>query len=356
MATLLPLDSIDLHLWSTGTKRERGIEADKLIEQVKYCGSGAVTDNGQMLSRQFVVDAYSAISLLLRNKISEEVRRKNIVHPTDTNLGYSWPGRESYKKDEPEKWKRFIRIGRRNDSFDEINKCWLSKEVLETHFTSEEASFLDHFQRKGIYDFFDQFFALSTIPLNILGEHYYGLPRNYFSGTRTVVGKDYKLVKDNTLQLLQYIVGVNPFDGVTSAKLGDSFAGMHKDSSTGTLGDISRDPYHCLEVLANDGNKEPAAEDAPWISPILREDSYFFQFGKTFTALAVALHDEGKIDLGKLKYGPFTATDHRVVRKNLDHERPMVAGFNHPDLDMVIGNSTARGVLFGDLDGYMKMV
>lgn len=223
-------------------------------------------------------------------------------------------------------------------------ELWLPKAELEKYLPSEDAAFLHHFQTITVYEHFDRMVALSTIPLNAIAHHYFGLDPNYFSHTRSVGGKHYKLVRDNTLQLLQYLVGTNPQSG-NSAQLGDSLAGEHTDSSTGTLGDVSRDPYHCLEVLTNRGD---------WIAPVLgKPDHYFFQFGKTFAALAITLAEEGQLDLGSLSYGPMNATEHRVRRKDLEHKRPGVFLFNHPDLDMPIGPSTARGILSGDLNSYI---
>jgi len=169
-----------------------------------------------------------------------------------------------------------------------------------------------------------------------------GLSGDFFDSSRVVDGQSYKMVEGNTLQMIKYRTTSNLSGEV--AKLGDPLFRKHRDSSTGTIGDMSKDPEHCLEVEINENE---------WVAPILPTQHFFFQFGVTYSALILDMAQRQEVDLDKLAYREMKATLHRGIRKNIDQERSGLVAFNHPQLTMPILDSTAGKILTGHLFKYI---
>ncbi len=346
-AAELRIPSFNAHRFQTGTKGEREREAAILIENEGQFGISGVTDEGRIVHPGSMAMAYHWIDLFF-NKLPQEVRMQ-CVHPNNSNLGYSWLGRENYGK-EKERWKHFVRHNVAQGRYPE--SLWPDKKTLLKSTNGMDAAFIDHFQQRGIGMVHGQLDVLGTVALDALAEFYFGLGKNYFSGARRVGNKEYKLVLENTLQLIQYVNGREPelqqyLDGKTP-KVGDLLFDEHADSSAGTLGDARHDTEHCLEVKVGD----------EWRPAVIEGGTYFFQFGKTFRFLVETLIAEGTIDANKLKYGTMKETLHRGVRRSLESQRPGIVDFIHPEAttplrpyrmhDMVAGD-----VLKRDLGEYM---
>ncbi|MDO8642332.1 MAG: hypothetical protein Q7R76_01940 [Candidatus Woesearchaeota archaeon] len=343
-AAELRIPSFNAHRFQTGTQREREREATILIENEGQFGISGLTDDNQIIDPALMEETYRAIDIFFR-KLPEEVRL-GCVHPVDANLGYSWPGREEYGTgSDKDVWKQLLRF---NIVRGYPRRLWPSDQKLKRHLKFEDELAMARFQNSGIYQIHAQLVNLGTIALNALAEFYYGLGPNYFSGTRNVGGKDYRLVQENTLQLIQYLNGTEPelqeyFEG-RKAKVGDLIFGEHADSSAGTIGDMRKDPEHCLEGKV--GNE--------WRPVVVEGGTYFFQFGKNYRLLIEALIAEGKIDPDKLKYGTLAETLHRGVRRSVESQRPGIVDFLHPQADMPLLNGMVTGdVLKRDLGEYM---
>lgn len=349
----------ELHLASFNAHRFRAAKNDRtareheariLIENTGQFGISGVTDESRIVHPASMAAAYYFIDLFF-NKLPEEARMQ-CVHPDNRDRGYSWPGRENYGK-EKERWKHFVRYNTAQRPYPE--NLWPSNEVLfeqlqgmNKHLRGMNAADMVWFQKKGIADVHAQLVALGTACLDALAEFYFGLGPNYFSGTRTVESREYKLVHNNTLQLIQYLNGAEPelqqyFDGQQAA-VGDHIFDEHVDSSAGTIGDARHDSEHCLEVKVDD----------EWRPVVIEGGTYFFQFGKMYRKLVETLIAEGKIDAARLEYGTMTETYHRGIRRSLESRRPGMVEFIHPEADMPLLNGmVASDVLKGDLDSFM---
>lgn len=324
-------------------------EARILIENTGQFGISGVVDEGRIVEPGLMAGAYYFIDLFF-NKLPEEARRR-CVHPDNSNLGYSWPGREDYGK-EKERWKHFMRYNTAQRPYPE--NLWPSNEVLfeqlkgmNEHLRGMNAAEMMWFQTRGIAEVHAQLVALGTVCLDALAEFYFGLGQNYFSGMRNVGGKEYKLVHENTLQLIQYLNGTEPelqqyFDG-KKPQIGDHLFGEHADSSAGTIGDTRHDSEHCLEVKVGD----------EWQPVVIEGGTYFFQFGKTFRLLVETLSAKGKIEPARLVYGTMAETYHRGVRRSLESKRPGIVEFIRPEDDLPLLQGVSGDVLKRDLGEYM---
>jgi hypothetical protein len=356
LALPVDVDSFNAIKYLHGTSRERDYEADKLVEYSGELGISGIYDEEQIVDRRLLMNEYRVLDLLFDDpRLPVEELRPWFVDPTEPDLGIYPPGAESYRLDEPEILKAFIRYGLRGSDRQFPRGLLPGMVDLVSYLGSEDAEFVDNFFGAPMRALHDQKVELTTIGLCALAERYFGLGPGWWRKPEVVTDNSggvqvYNRVHDNTSQLVIYLLGKDP-------KPGDQLFGEHVDSGSGTLvipteavlpaGDNPDENEYILTVRAVDGRE---------IRPVAPPGHFFFQYGKTFAAMMANLVRKGKLDPDKLKYGLMQATPHWGLRgPDVSRRRRASLEFVHPDLRMPLTEDgmTAGDILTSDLERFI---
>ncbi|GEM_PF-5965608 len=319
---VMDISSFSAITYQGGSRSEKEREAQTLISCMSApLGFGAVTDANHIITPEHLSDAYDFIKLLF--SLPEPVLRKFVTD--NTSSGYSWLGREAYREDKPENWKRFWHVSPSTPS-----TFWPS--MIELAGRSKgDRDFYSYCTTTVIPTIHKQFGELGVFVLNVLAHHYYGLEKDHFSEQPS------RRTGNNWLRLLEYVP--NP-----AAQGQEIIAGAHRDSSSLTVLDTSHDPSSipCLEVLA---------KKIGWVAANVPKGGYVINIGLTLERYFAQLQKE---EIADPKVEPLKRTVHRVVRRDPHIQRLSIVEFLGPQSDFCIGNETAGEILTKDLSRYNR--
>src|SRR3989344_7385181 len=310
--------------------------AEPLIQLVGQTGFGATGNAVYLVGEGLLAEAGDWMNLLFQLPLRGSLDHYEI---DGGHRGYHYPGREQYRKGQPDGLKQFFHYG-------------LDTPDFFSH-TDEELETLDLAERRFFREFGQRQLPLVHTKMRDVGvltadaifRHYYGLTGE--DGKTGFLASDIgNLASEATSKLLEYLRDERMVSG-------EFAAGEHRDISLATNLYAGWDPapQPCLEVKTRD----IADGGSHWVVARAPKGSTIFNIGFTWEEFAKQLRQEGRIpDSSSLPYGDLERTYHRVRNRGvLRRSYPLFFG---PRADYQIGRFTVMELLERDFAGFIGPV